>query len=242
MDKADYIDSITADSETFISTAAALGRTNPVAVCGDWLVEDLVKHQVFVWGFAAANVAAGTGEKTPPASPQPPEEADKFFEWAASVRTSMIEALSAADPDAAAWSFAPPFQTAGFWQRRIAHESMIHRWDMQSAAMSIDPLFPIRASDAIDEYTTVGLQYSSGRPNRTYPSTSLHIHCTDTDGEWVLVGNDGPEVTVTREHAKGDAAVRGQAEELLLWLWGRPGEVEILGDESVATTWRELAP
>jgi len=242
MDKAEYLESIEADSETFISTAAAVPRDNPVAVCPGWTVEDLVKHQVFVWGFATANVAAGTGEKTPPTSPTAPEDDSKFFEWAGSVRATMIETLSTADPDAPAWSFAAPFQTAGFWQRRMCHETMVHRWDIQSVALDIDPLFPHRAADGIDEYTQVGLLYSSSKPDRVYPSQSLHLHCTDTEGEWTMVGDDGPNVTVTKEHAKGDAAVRGQAEELLLWIWGRPGEVEIFGDESVAESWRALAP
>ena len=201
MDYAEYLESIEADSATFLSTAASLPRDNPIAVCDGWTVEDLVKHLVFVWGFATANVAAGTGEKTPPASPQPPEDDNKLFEWASSVRATMLETLSAADPDAPAWSFAPPYQTAGFWMRRMSHESMIHRWDMQSVALHINPLFPHRAADAIDEYTEVGLRYSSGKPNRVYPSQSFHLHCTDTAGEWTLVGDDGPNVTVTKEHA-----------------------------------------
>lgn len=242
MDKAEYLESIEADSEAFISTAATLDRSNPVAVCVGWTVEDLVKHQVKVWGIAAANVAASTSEMTPPVSPNPPDDDGKFFEWASSVRADMIEALAAADPDALAWSFAPPFQTAGFWQRRMCHESMIHRWDMQSVALNIDPLFPHRAADGIDEFTQVGLIHSSSKPNRTYPSTTLHLHCTDAEGEWMLVGDDGPNVTVTNEHGKGDAAVRGQAEEVLLWVWGRPADVEIFGDEDVAKTWQALAP
>ncbi len=241
MDKADYLEAITADSETFISTAATLDRDNPVAVCPGWTVADLVAHQGFVWGFAAANVAAA-GDKTPPASPKPPEDEGKLIEWASSVRSTMLEALSAADPDAPAWSFAAPYQTAGFWQRRMCHETMLHRWDMQSVALDIDPLFAHRAADGIDEYLHVGLQYSSGRPNRVYPTQSLHLHCNDTVGEWTVVADAENNLSIVREHAKGDAAVKGQAEEILLWIWGRPGEVEIFGDEALAATWQELAP
>ena len=68
------------------------------------------------------------------------------------------------------------------------------------------------------------------------------MHRTDGDGEWMLKG-DGDRVVVTEEHAKGDAAVRGSAEDLLLWIWGRSSEgVEILGDTEVADAWRSLAP
>lgn len=241
MNKDDFLDALEAESEAFLSAAAAVPLDTPVKVCGAWTMDDLIGHQAFVWGFATANVASG-GEKTSPATAKP-EDASKVIEWAASVRTTMLETLRAADPAAPAWSFAPPFQTAGFWQRRMMAETIVHRWDAESASGSTNPIDPALASESIDEYTEVGLGFSSGRPNREYPASSLHIHCTDTDGEWLLVGTDGPEYTVTREHAKGDAAARGTAEALLLWIWGRDGgEVEVLGDAAVATTWRELCP
>ena len=241
MDKSDYLEMIEGDSEALLSAAASLPHDNPIAVCDGWTVGDLVAHIGSVWGIAAANVAAGTGEKTGPADPKPPEDPDRLIEWGASVRATVIEALAKADPADSAWSFADN-HTAGFWQRRIAQETMLHRWDMQSAALSIDPFYPERAADGIDEYTKVGLLYSSSKPNRTYPSESLHLHTTDTEGEWMLASDDGTTVKVTKEHGKGDAAVRGQAEEVFLWVWGRPAKVEIFGDESVAAAWQELSP
>ena len=242
MEKDEYLAAIESDSEKLLSAAASVPQDNPVAVCPGWTIRDLVAHQGKVWGIAAANVSAAASEFTPPADPTPPDEPGKLFEWAASVRATMLEALAAADPQDSAWTFAENNQTAGFWRRRMASETMLHRWDAQSVALDIDPLYPNHAADGIDEYLEVGLLYSSSRPDRTYPSQSLHLHCTDTVGEWTVIGDDGPNVTVTKEHAKGDAAVRGQAEEVLLWVWGRPGQVEIFGDEQVANTWQELAP
>ena len=78
-----------------------------------------------------------------------------------------------------------------------------------------------------------------------YPDRANDISCFGFSEDatlLLLVGDDGPNVTVTREHAKGDAAIRGQAEELLLWIWGRPGQVELFGDADVAAAWRALAP
>ena len=243
MDKDDFLASIESDSEKLLSAAASVPQNNPIAVCPGWTMRDLVAHQGWVWGNATANVAAANPEQhTPPANPEPPEDPSKLFDWVASVRTAMLEALAAAHPTDPCWTFAPHNQTASFWQRRMTHETMLHRWDAQSAALNIDPLYPDIAADGIDEYLEIGLQNSPRRSDRTYPSQSLHLHCTDTVGEWTIVGDDGPNVTVTKEHAKGDAAVRGQAEEVLLWVWGRPGQVEIFGDEEVAKTWQALAP
>ena len=51
-------------------------------------------------------------------------------------------------------------------------------------------------------------------------------------------GADG--MTVTREHAKGDVAVRGGAGDLLLVILGRIGTdaVEVIGDAGVLDAWR----
>ncbi len=50
---------------------------------------------------------------------------------------------------------------------------------------------------------------------------------------------DAGSIEVERAHAKGDAAIRGTANDLLLWLWGRDaGPVEILGDEALAADFR----
>jgi hypothetical protein len=51
---------------------------------------------------------------------------------------------------------------------------------------------------------------------------------------------DDSGATFTRQHAKGDAAIRGRAHDLLMWLWGRDaGPVEIIGDEGVAIRFRD---
>ena len=69
------------------------------------------------------------------------------------------------------------------------------------------------------------------------------VHCTDTPGEWLVRVADGTYV-MTREHAKGDAALRGPAAALLMRLWGRPtepfGTVDVVGDPAAADAWLRL--
>ncbi|MFT7475463.1 MAG: hypothetical protein ACI81L_002402 [Verrucomicrobiales bacterium] len=241
MEKADYLDVLEAESDAFLAAVASIPPNALVTSCGDWTIADLTVHQTEMWGFATAN-ALGGGELTRAATKKPDDDS-KLFDWSASVRSTMLEVLLDADPSAPAYTFAAKDQTAGFWQRRMVAETVVHRWDAQSANDNAQPIDPEVAADGIDEYTQVGLQYSSSRKNRIYPSSSLHLHCTDTEGEWMLTGDDGPSVTVTREHGKGDAAVRGDASTLLLWIWGRDaGNVEIFGNADIATTWRMLAP
>ena len=58
----------------------------------------------------------------------------------------------------------------------------------------------------------------------------MHLHCTDVAGEWTVRPNDAGGFDVTREHAKGDCAIRGAASDILLALWRRRAAVD-------ASTW-----
>ena len=75
---------------------------------------------------------------------------------------------------------------------------------------------------------------------------TAHVHCTDTDGEWLVTFPAAGASELRREHAKGDVAFRGPAEGLLLYLWGRvdaaDAGVEVIGDDGVVARWRELVP
>ena len=55
------------------------------------------------------------------------------------------------------------------------------------------------------------------------------------EGEW-LAQPDGKYFAVTREHAKGDCAIRGAAEDILMALWRRAPltACEVVGDTDVA--------
>jgi uncharacterized protein (TIGR03083 family) len=243
MDKDDYLTALELESQAFIE-AVLTNLDGVVAHCGDWSVHDLGVHLGTMWQIATANVLAASHAPSKPSHPfhKNADEVD-LSEFLLGSQERMLDALRAADPEAPAWSFAPNNHTAGFWQRRMAHETAMHRWDAEKATGTPKAITTELASDGIDEFTVVGLRHSSSKPNRNYPAQSLHLHCTDVDGEWTLVGSGGPSVSVTREHAKGDAAVRGPASDLLLWIWGRPGgDVDIFGDAEVATIWRSLAP
>jgi hypothetical protein len=96
-----------------------------------------------------------------------------------------------------------------------------------------DDLDPAAASDGIDAFLTRFVESSrAGEPPPI--GGSVHVHCTDTAGEWMLREVDGRPVA-TREHAKGDVAARGPARDLLLVLTGRQpvASLDVLGDPAV---------
>jgi uncharacterized protein (TIGR03083 family) len=116
----------------------------------------------------------------------------------------------------------------------MAHEIAVHGWDAQLAAGQPQPVEPELASDGVDEFLTVFLV--SPRFSAKPLAGSVHLHATDTPGEWLVRQEDDGTLVVTAEHAKGDAALRGQASQLLLALWGRLrlDELDVIGDRAAA--------
>jgi predicted lipid carrier protein YhbT len=98
------------------------------------------------------------------------------------------------------------------------------------------------ACDGIDELYIDMLANWARRNGREFPRGSLHLHCTDGDGEWLVVAAED-HIVVTHEHAKGDVAWRGSAVSLILSAWGRTDTgIEIFGDANVSDQWLNFAP
>ena len=232
-----YVESIRTDSDRFDAavTAAPLA---PVAACPDWDNTALAEHMGDVFNFAATQIRASTTEMT---RPDQSAKADPLS-WYQTSAGALIDALAQADPDQPGWSWAGT-PTLSFYFRRMASEIAVHRVDAQRAAgVAETPIPGDIATDAIDEVIEVGMQHRMRGPDADYPTGSLHLHRTDGDGEWMLTAADGVLVA-THEHGKGDAALRGRASDLLLFLWGRGrGELDLFGDEAVAEAWSAVAP
>jgi predicted lipid carrier protein YhbT len=122
----------------------------------------------------------------------------------------------------------------------MAHEIVIHRADAESAAgvaSVVEP--PELAADGIDEFLHFLPARSKDESFKT-PGGSYHFHTTDVEGEW-LVNFHAQGVSVRREHAKADVAVRGPASALELFIYNRGGRdgLEIFGDEDRVAAWSE---
>lgn len=210
-----------------------------VPACGDWTVGDLAKHLggVHQWArFCVQNQRPPTRDDPRPS----PFDPDRAADWYRETAEHLTEALGAIDPDGPTWHPFPTDQVARLWPRRQAQEVTVHLWDLQRATSSPDPIDPELAADGIDEFFSVVIPRLMAREGITPPRSSFHVHCTDTEGEWLATGADG-EYQVVRAHQKGDAALRGPAELVLLALWrrdhGRDGELSPVGDEQGLADW-----
>ena len=106
----------------------------------------------------------------------------------------------------------------------MLHETAVHRADAELALGVADPVIdPVVAADGIDEFL-----FNLPSARRPYPhlaslptGASLHLHATDTDGEWVIRFTDSG-IAWERGHEKATTAIRGPVTSLLLFTYGRP--------------------
>lgn len=237
------LDSLDADLGLF--RAAIDGNLDvPIPFLGEWTVRDLTIHLGRVFGMASTAVQESSEEFGGIDHLASPPDGDAVLGWFDDRSATVQQTLRTADPDGLAWTFAG-VKTAAFWIRRQAHETMVHRWDAEAAVGDTSPIDHALAVDAIDEYAEVSLRFSSSRPDRTFPEGSLHLHATDGPGEWMFDTAADGSVLVTQEHGKGDAAVRGSAGDLAIWIRNRPvdaSRLEIFGDADVAAAWQAVSP
>lgn len=237
MDAVDRSAALEAEGHRLI-TAAMVDPEAAVPTCPGWTAGDLLGHVAGVWEFLRQVVSSASLD--PPdfgTLALPPDDPDDRAGFAAERLDLLVPVLAAVDPSRPVWTWVGE-RTMAFWPRRAHLETVVHRVDAELAADDRTPVDPAVAIDGVEELFTV---LRAGRRDGL-PSGSFHLHQTDGDGEFMLDVIDG-EVAVSREHAKGDAALRAGGEDLLLVVWGRRSldGLEFFGDREVAGQWIALA-
>ncbi len=209
-----------------------------VPSCPDWTLRDLVRHLGSHHRWVAGNLDRPPDGEMFKQREEPPDDG-AAADWVETGADVLATKLATMDPNQPCWTWVPFDRSVGFWARRTAHETAMHRWDAQNAVVTPDPVDAELAVDGIDEY----LDLLPVFPGRNFPEAgSIHLHSADAPGEW-LVRLAGDGMHVSREHAKGDVAVRGPASDLLLVLFGRKpvAAVDVFGDGSLLDRFREQA-
>jgi uncharacterized protein (TIGR03083 family) len=236
----DYLGSLR-DDGTALAAAAAKGLDQPVPACEGWTVADLVLHTGMVHRHKLEIVRGRLAEPPRPWPPPAPPRSD-LLRWYRQGLAELATVLEAADPATRVWTFYRPDQTVAFWHRRMAQETAVHRVDAESAHGDPRPVPAALAADGVAELLEVFLAPHSEGAGVGGRGQTLHLHATDTEGEWtVRLLPTGVETG--RGHVQGDAVAGGGACDLLLFLWGRagPDPLERTGDPALLPRVRELA-
>jgi hypothetical protein len=214
-----FLDTFHRDVELFTATLRESGElTQPVDGCPEWDLAGLAAHVGGLHRYVTTGIELGDPGKWP----GPPAQRSAYADWFADGAAALEVALRARPDAEPCWTFFPNAeQVVGTWVRRQCQEMAAF-----GTAETIDAEI---AKDGVDEYFDLFLgRVDARRPIRVGELT-LHLHATDVEsGEWfVRCGDHAP--VVTREHAKGDVALNGPADQILLALWGRiePGEMDL---------------
>ncbi|WP_203886070.1 maleylpyruvate isomerase family mycothiol-dependent enzyme [Planotetraspora kaengkrachanensis] len=224
-----------------------------VPSCPGWTLLRLLKHVGVVHRWVRHLVAERVTEplwprEVPVAMPGDP---GAYPDWLAEGGAELVAALRAADPGTPVWSWSAR-PDAGFWARRMLHETTVHRADAE-LALGRDPHIEAgTAADGVDEFLAlIETAPWMAEPLRELGGAGeiLHFHATDVpaagdrphlSGEWTITLSPGM-FTWTHGHGKGDVAVRGPVSDLLLLLYGRRepfgGGFEVFGDRDLLARW-----
>ncbi|MFC0534173.1 maleylpyruvate isomerase family mycothiol-dependent enzyme [Phytohabitans kaempferiae] len=214
---------------------AELDRTGAVPTCPGWTVADLARHVGMVYLHKTLAMREGAEPEVWPPADLPDEEPLALLDRAyADLRAE----FDARDPGEPAGSWYKPDQSVGFWIRRMAHETVIHRIDAElGASQRVAPVPDDLAVDGIDELLKVFVAYSvgewgdyfdevlAGSPGRSYAirTEGAAWRARSGPGEFTVEDGDDPRADVT---------VIGPPTAVLRWVWNResdPGAVTVEG-------------
>ncbi len=194
-----------------------------VPSCPDWSLDDLVQHvgEVYWHKVDCIRLNARPSPNASGSGRYPHEEPDLTGLSSVQVLEQgyarLNEIFEQYPPEAPAWTWFEPDQSVGFWIRRMAHETAVHRFDAELAVGTPTEIDAGLAEDGIDEVLACMLvsdiepgDYPAGRPDvQVRTGTRSWFVRFDPDG--LSVDTQGEATTV----------IHGGASDLELWLYNR---------------------
>ena len=232
MERSRLLDCLAADFAR-LRAVVATGPGAAVPTCPGWTVADLTRHVGEVYLHKTLAMREGVEP-----DPWPPQELADEPPLALLDRAyaGLVEEFAAHQPEDPAGSWYTPDQTVGFWIRRMAQETVIHRIDAElGTGQPVTPVPADLAVDGIDELLKVFVAYSvaewgdyftgilAGSPGRTYTVRADGAAWRARTGPGRFAVEDGPG------DDPADVTVSGPPAAVLRWLWNREAAGEPSG-------------
>ncbi|MGH3861608.1 maleylpyruvate isomerase family mycothiol-dependent enzyme [Actinokineospora sp.] len=216
-----YLDIIEHEGGLLATSAEAADHDRPIPGCPGLDIGETVRHVGSVYRTVVSWIRAGD---RPTAWQRQPLGDQTVEDYLRDGLRAILGELATHHPDEPCPTWDPAQHHYGFWRRRMAHESTVHRIDVQTAAGgTIDLVEPEVALDGIDEVLRLWFTH---RLSVLGVSGTRRGTVAINAGDRFWLATLGPVSTkATRataaEAETADASVSGDALELYLWLWGR---------------------
>ncbi|HEX7301597.1 maleylpyruvate isomerase N-terminal domain-containing protein [Lentzea sp.] len=176
-----------------------------------------------------------------------PENGENTLDFLRSGAEAVLAELSAHGEDEPCATWWPEQQNYGFWQRRLAHETTVHRMDVQGAAgMDVGAVDDEVAVDGADEVLTLWLGHKldvlgvrGSRDSLVAIEVEDHLWLTRCGPH----GASAWRVVDPEDAHRADAQVTADPMTMYRWLWGRLPDrmVTVIGDhDAIAQLWALL--
>ncbi|ASW53329.1 maleylpyruvate isomerase N-terminal domain-containing protein [Plantactinospora sp. KBS50] len=197
MDRKRYLECLAADERRLRELAGGADLATPVPSCPDWTLADLVEHVALVYLHKVESMRHGRPRRWPPADvePEPLVLLDRGYR-------ELAAEFAARPDDEASPTWYEPDQTVGFWVRRMAQETVVHRIDAELAVGA--PIVEVPADlalDGVDEILLAFLGYAARSQPGSFadrlPAAEHRVLVTGGGRGW-LVGLGPAGIAVTR--------------------------------------------
>lgn len=215
------------------------GLANPVPACPGWTVEEALVHTGSVYSHKVACMRLPGGPQHGADWDHGPAEGQPPAEWFRERLAELLDELTSRGPDSPAYTWYDKDQTVGFWIRRMAQETAVHRTDVESGFDAVSAIPADLATDGIDEVLDLFLSYQNDDVGEAAPGRgTVAIRTGDHIWRETLTAD---AAQLSREPGPADAVVSGEPSELLLWLWGRRPDAAVQreGDADLVAAFRE---
>jgi uncharacterized protein (TIGR03083 family) len=218
-----------------------------IPTCPEWTVRDLVGHVRTGHAWAADIIERRLTGPAPFVAQPAPDDPSAWPSWLREGSDRLTAAVRDVGPATPVWTWQTD-RRAGFWVRRMLHDEIIHRFDVELALGRTGELDPDLAVDGVRDWLTTVATLSvadMGFAGIAGTGQTLHLQATDPEsnapvGDW-LVERTPAGATWQVGAGPADVQVRGPALELLLVLNRRrsPDRLEVSGDGDLFTHWLE---
>jgi uncharacterized protein (TIGR03083 family) len=206
-----------------------------VPSCPEWTVADLVQHVGAVYLHKAVTMRDGAMPSEWPPPGLSDEDPVALLERA---YAELVGEFSRREPEEFSSTWYEPDQSVGFWVRRMAQETVIHRIDAElGVGVPVTAVPDDLAIDGVDELLKMFVAYDVDKWPDDYTEvlgeSPAWSYAINTDGVQWLVGTSpgefsvggGPGMTVPA-FSRTDVTISGTPTALLRWIWNRetPGE------------------
>ncbi|WP_166442264.1 maleylpyruvate isomerase family mycothiol-dependent enzyme [Nakamurella flava] len=233
---------ITDDADLMVAAAQRAGWDARVPGL-EWDVRTVVTHTgaVHRWSADVVRRALPTNETGGSSAFWPDGLPDAELPgWIRDGAHALTTLLGQVTDGLACFTFLPGVPPRRFWIHRQAHETAVHRLDVELAGGGpVTAFAPQFAQDGLTELvggfaTEPG--FATSRPGR------LLLACTDGPSWLVEFGGERTRTTGdVPADTKADAVVGGDSDALYRWVWNRPSPAAVeSGDPGTLASWRAV--